>query len=200
MGKLFIGLALICSSLSPAQEPVQKSVVQLLNLNGRQIVQIEQLYDYVNGIRYLEELPTKPVERSIERIRGAFESAQQEAKSLLSPGQKFLLERRAGEAKSAPELRHRLILVGTYEEFMAMPVDVEAAKRWLRARDDYERRLRRGLWFGYGLCGHHHWHGAGKPYCGNEFIGGGSPTRRGSAPGMPASRGGKSSPKSKSGR
>src|SRR5687768_13284336 len=85
-----------------ALSAVAQTATDLLRLSGRQVVQIEQLYDYIHAVRHREETANKPEPE--KRIRPAFESAQREAKSLLSPGQVYLLEQRFEHIKQASPL------------------------------------------------------------------------------------------------
>ena len=174
MRSFVIGLVAVLAAASLAQ--AQRSVASLLNLSGSQLVQLEQLYDYVHAVRFQEESKKD----GLRDIHSAFDTAQREAKGLLSPGQVYLLENRIDEVRTAPQVQQRLPLVGTFEEFMAKPVDVNAAKRWLDAREQYRREKTRFA-FGFGFCGHHHWCNPKKPRCGNGEATGIRPPRSSSA-------------------
>lgn len=166
MRSIFIGLVTILVAATFAQD--QKSIASLLNLSGSQLVQLEQLYDYVHAVRYQEEMKKdRDLTQSTHHIRAAFDSAQREAKTLLSPGQVYLLENRLNAVKTAPWPQHRLPLVGSLEEFMEAPVDIDAAQRWLAARDLARREQRTRSFFGFGYCGRHHWCSPNRPRCGN---------------------------------
>jgi hypothetical protein len=185
MRSIFIGIivAVVAGGYAASAGQEQKSVATLLNLSGSQLVQLEQLYDYLHAIRYQEEQKAnRDLAASERRVRAAFVSAQREAKSLLSPGQFYLLENRLEDVRLAPQAQHRLVLVDTFEEFMAMPLDIEAARRWLDAQVHY-RRDRTWLGFGLGFCGHHHWCHPKRPRCGNPDITGINGSRRTSIPG-----------------
>jgi len=187
MRSIVIGLiaAAAAATLASPLGQAQKTVADQLSLSGSQLVQLEQLYDYVHAVRFQEEGKKHPdLAQSTRSIRSAFDTAQREAKNLLSPGQVYLLENRLDAVRSAPQVQHRLPLVGSFEEFMNAPVDVEAAKRWLDARDQYRREQRNRSLFalGFGFCGHHHWCKPSRPRCGNGEIIGINPARRSSAP------------------
>jgi len=183
-----IGLIALLAAASLPQG--QKTVTDLLNLSGSQLVQLEQLYDYVHAVRYQEEAKKgRDLVQSTRHIQAAFDSAQRGAKALLSPGQVYLLENRFDAVKAAPQPQHSLPLVGTFEGFMAAPVDIQAAQRWLAARDLARRDQRTRTYFGFGYCGLHHWCGPNRPRCGNGDIVGINPGRRSSAPTSPGSTG-----------
>ena len=196
MRRIVVGLVAALAAASFAQS--QKTVATLLNLSGSQLVQLEQLYDYVHAVRYLEEgKKERALADSTRHVRAAFVSAQREAKSLLSPGQVYLLENRIEDVRRATQVQHHLLLAGSFEEFMAAPIDSDAAQRWLDAREQYRRdlRTRHVFAFGFGFCGHHHWCNPNRPRCGNGDIVGTNGSRRTSAPrttGSTGSRGGRS--------
>lgn len=198
MRSIVIGLivAVAASQASPLQQDRQRSVADLLSLSGSQLVQLEQLYEYIHAVRYQEEgKKDRELTTSNRRIRIAFETAQREAKSLLSPGQVYLLENRLDDVRLATQVQHRLVLVGTFDEFMESPVDVEAAQRWLAAREVTRREQRTRMFFGFGYCGRHHWCDPKRPRCGNGEIFGNTNSRRPSPPrttGSTGSRGGRS--------
>jgi hypothetical protein len=185
MKHALISVTVLLASLAAAQD--RRTIVDMLNLTPSQIVRLEELYDYVHGVRYEQER-RKAVDAE-KHVRRAFGAAQTEAKRLLSPGQTYLLEQRAEELRVAHEAKHRLLILATFEEFMAMPVDVVAATRWLQARDAY-RRDRRYRHYGFGFCGHWHWCDPTRPRCGGAFPTPGTGTRGGVGPGSTGSRGG----------
>lgn len=190
MRSIVIGLVAVLAAASFAQS--QKSVANLLNMSGSQLVQLEQLYDYFHAVRYQEEAKKdRDLAQSTRHIQAAFDSAQREAKTLLSPGQVYLLENRFDAVKAAPQPQHSIPLVGTFEEFMAAPLDIEAAQRWLAARDLARREQRTRTYVGFGYCGLHHWCSPKRPRCGNGEIVGINPARRSSAPASPRSTGSK---------
>ena len=86
----------------------QKAVADLLNLSGSQLVELEQLHDYVHAVRYQQESKKdRDLVQSARRIRAAFDAAQGEAKSMLRPGQVYLLENRVGAGPPSMPTRSR---------------------------------------------------------------------------------------------
>lgn len=163
---------------SQASALADRSVADVLNLSGTQLVQLDQLYDYVNGVREDEErkLAKRPNPSQKDRdnadknVRKAFDTAQREAKKTLSAGQVYLLGRFPEEIGRGKDATYRLLFAGTLEEFLAQPVDARAAQRWRDAKDGYAKgyqlspyannpNWRPGLSLGFGLGHHHHWHG-----------------------------------------
>jgi len=158
----------------------QRTSAALLNLSGQQLVQLDQLWDFVNAKREKQEkkLASKhprPSPRDLDNaereIRKAFDTVQREAKRLLSAGQVYLLEQRSAELRSAPEISYRVLYQMGFAEFLTTPIDYDAARRWRDSKDAFGKRpksspnrlnpyWRSGLGFGFGFGHHHHHHGS----------------------------------------
>lgn len=167
-----------------------RSVVDLLSFSGNQLVQLDQLWDFVSAKREdhekrLAKKKPEPSQKDLENadkeIRKAFDTAKLEAKRLLQAGQVYLLEQRADEIRVAPDSKYKALYTMEFAEFMSKPTDIESARRWREARDtfgkqsasaNYSNSFRRsgfgiGFGFGFGHHGHnghihHHHRGRGR--------------------------------------
>ncbi|MBA3726356.1 MAG: hypothetical protein H0W86_07855 [Armatimonadetes bacterium] len=154
----------------------QRTAAALLDLSGQQLVQLDQLWDFVNAKREKQEMKhaksprTSPrdMNNSEREIRKAFDTVQREAKRLLSAGQVYLLEQRSAELRSAPETSYRALYQMGFAEYSTTPIDYDAARRWRDSDDAFGKRpksspppLNRywGSGLGFGFGHHHHHHG-----------------------------------------
>lgn len=155
-----------------------RSVVDWLSFSGNQLVQLDQLWDFVSAKREdqekrLAKKKPQPSQKDLENadkvVRKAFDTAKLEAKRLLQAGQVYLLEQRADEIRVAPESKYKALYTMEFAEFMSKPTDIESARRWREARDAFGKRSasssygssfgRSGFGFGFGFgFGHHHFH------------------------------------------
>ncbi len=168
---LVLTTPLLAAVLSAQQTSHPKSSVQLLMLTDEQATRLDQLWDYVSGVRFDEEAKlAKKGEKArdedrqatLKRISKALDNAQKEAAKLLRDYQKELAQVRRDELRLAPDNGAKQLLGWTLSEFMAAPVDESAARRWRAAREAQARLSQASPYYryrswGYGFGGHG-WH------------------------------------------
>lgn len=152
------GMVTFAFAQTQAQPPL-RTVSDLLNLTGRQVAKLDQLYEYVSAVRLAEQRKIdrfrsqlqsanaakterihKDMAKSEKRAYGAVVRVQREAKSLLSPGQVYAVQARVEELPSSPDDWYKRLLILTPEEFAQLPPGEIAAQRWTAAKAAFERR------------------------------------------------------------
>ncbi len=144
----------------------------LLMLTDDQLTKLEQLWEYVSGVRWDEEQKLarkgpKASDRESARTKiiESFAKAQKEAAKLLRPTQGPILESRREQLRFVPEYGAKQLLTWSVEDFLASPTDQEAARRWRSSKDAFAKN-QRNSWYRSGSWGfgfrhndwHHGWH------------------------------------------
>lgn len=166
-------LATMVDAAMAQQFPGRASPVGLLMLTDEQAIKLEQLWDYVSGVRFDEEqklgrkgdgVSEKNRLESRSRIAAALARAHREADKLLRPAQREILDIQREKLRTVGDAGVRLLLMSA-EEFLEMPLDEAAARRWRFARDSYTRQSAapniyglRGFGLSFGHGWHYGWH------------------------------------------
>ncbi len=120
--------------------PHTQSSRDLLLLSDGQASKLEQLWEYASSVRadnerQLAKKGGKATVRDRQKARkknvGAFVKAQVEAAKLLLPSQGPLLDACRQQLRLVHAYGAKQLFTWSVEEFLASPVDKDAARRWL---------------------------------------------------------------------